>query len=101
MFAGETQPVQNLTTDSLRFLNNDQSAADSAYFMANVKFDGIDEDLTAPGTPWIYYGVRTFRGLLRLPSDAYATLGLLRRRSLRAHAGALPRSGLRCDSVQR
>ncbi|KXN80843.1 putative serine protease EDA2 [Leucoagaricus sp. SymC.cos] len=24
--------------------------------MANFKFDGIDEDLTAPGTPWIYYG---------------------------------------------
>ncbi|KAL1745274.1 peptidase S28 [Schizophyllum fasciatum] len=53
---GKTQPVQNLTTDSLRFLNNEQSAADSAYFMANVKFDGIDEDLTAPKTPWIYYG---------------------------------------------
>ncbi|TRM64169.1 serine carboxypeptidase S28-domain-containing protein [Schizophyllum amplum] len=55
-YYGETQPVQNLTTDSLRFLNNEQSAADSAHFMANVKFDGIDEDLTAPGTPWIYYG---------------------------------------------
>jgi hypothetical protein len=26
--------------------------------MANVKFNGIDEDLTAPNTPWIYYGVR-------------------------------------------
>jgi len=25
--------------------------------MKNVKFDGISEDLTAPGTPWIYYGV--------------------------------------------
>jgi hypothetical protein len=25
--------------------------------MANVKFDGIEEDLTAPRTPWIYYGV--------------------------------------------
>jgi len=49
-------PVANLTTDSLRWLNNDQSAADSAYFMANVKFPGIDEDLTAPSTPWIYYG---------------------------------------------
>jgi len=40
-----------------RFLNNAQSAADSANFMKNVKFDAIDEDLTAPGTPWIYYGV--------------------------------------------
>jgi len=26
--------------------------------MANVKFPGVDEDLTAPDTPWIYYGVR-------------------------------------------
>jgi len=24
--------------------------------MRNVKFEGIDEDLTAPNTPWIYYG---------------------------------------------
>lgn len=39
------------------FLNNAQSAADSANFMANVKFEGIDEDLTAPNHPWIYYGV--------------------------------------------
>lgn len=40
-----------------RFLNNDQSAADSANFMRNIKFPGIEEDLTAPNTPWIYYGV--------------------------------------------
>ena len=40
------------------WLNNAQAAADSANFMANVKFNGIDEDLTAPNTPWIYYGVR-------------------------------------------
>jgi len=30
---------------------------DSARFIAHVKFDGISEDLTAPNTPWIYYGV--------------------------------------------
>jgi hypothetical protein len=47
-----------------RWLNNEQSAADSANFMANVRFDGIDEDLTAPGTPWIYYGVRFLLFLL-------------------------------------
>lgn len=41
-----------------RWLNNDQAAADSANFMKHVKFEGIDEDLTAPRTPWIYYGVR-------------------------------------------
>lgn len=44
--------------DAYRFLNNDQSAADSANFMAKVKFPGVDEDITAPNTPWIYYGVR-------------------------------------------
>ncbi|KAL0945264.1 hypothetical protein HGRIS_000775 [Hohenbuehelia grisea] len=55
-YYGKSQPVANLTTDSLRFLNNAQAAADSANFMANIKFKGIDEDLTAPNTPWIYYG---------------------------------------------
>ncbi|EJD41230.1 peptidase S28 [Auricularia subglabra TFB-10046 SS5] len=55
-YYGRSIPVLNLTTDSLRWLDNKQSAADSATFMANVKFEGISEDLTAPGTPWIYYG---------------------------------------------
>ncbi|KAF7973001.1 hypothetical protein HWV62_16374 [Athelia sp. TMB] len=55
-YYGDSIPVTNLSTDSLRWLNNDQAAADSANFMANVKFPGIDEDLTAPGKPWIYYG---------------------------------------------
>ncbi|KAF8895639.1 serine carboxypeptidase S28-domain-containing protein [Infundibulicybe gibba] len=55
-YYGQSMPVSNLTTDSLRWLNNEQAAADSANFMANVKFDGIKENLTAPGTPWIYYG---------------------------------------------
>ncbi|OSX59888.1 hypothetical protein POSPLADRAFT_1183590 [Postia placenta MAD-698-R-SB12] len=55
-YYGTSMPVENLTTDSLRWLNNDQAAADSAYFMSNVKFTGIEEDLTAPNAPWIYYG---------------------------------------------
>ncbi|KAF8827873.1 hypothetical protein HHX47_DHR4000693 [Lentinula edodes] len=55
-YYSESIATKNLTTDSLRFLNNAQSAADSANFMANVQFSGIDENLTAPGTPWIYYG---------------------------------------------
>ncbi|KAF5377966.1 hypothetical protein D9615_006701 [Tricholomella constricta] len=55
-YYGASIPVDNFTTDSLRWLDNEQAAADSANFMANVKFDGIDEDLTAPNTPWIYYG---------------------------------------------
>ncbi|KAJ7143549.1 serine carboxypeptidase S28-domain-containing protein, partial [Mycena crocata] len=55
-YYGKSIPVPDFTTDNLRWLNNDQSAADSANFMANVKFKGIEEDLTAPNTPWIYYG---------------------------------------------
>ncbi|GLB38681.1 putative peptidase S28 [Lyophyllum shimeji] len=55
-YYGSSVPVNNFTTDSLRWLNNEQAAADSANFMANVKFDGIDRDLTSPNTPWIYYG---------------------------------------------
>ncbi|EPQ50969.1 peptidase S28 [Gloeophyllum trabeum ATCC 11539] len=55
-YYGGSIPVKNFSTDSLRFLDNDQSAADSANFMRNVNFDGIDENLTAPNTPWIYYG---------------------------------------------
>ncbi|RXW17807.1 hypothetical protein EST38_g8048 [Candolleomyces aberdarensis] len=55
-YYGESIPVSNFSTDSLRWLNNAQAAADSANFLRNVKFDGIQEDITAPNTPWIYYG---------------------------------------------
>ena len=41
-----------------RWLNNEQALEDSANFMRKVKFQDIDEDLTAPNTPWIYYDVR-------------------------------------------
>ena len=41
----------------LRWLSNEQAAADSANFIDNVTFPGFPADLTAPGTPWIYYGV--------------------------------------------
>ncbi|KAH9987911.1 serine carboxypeptidase S28-domain-containing protein [Russula compacta] len=55
-YYGESVGVQNFSTDALRWLNNEQALEDSANFMRNVKFSGIDEDLTAPSTPWIYYG---------------------------------------------
>ncbi|KAJ7636358.1 peptidase S28 [Roridomyces roridus] len=55
-YYGISVPVDNFTTDSLRWLNNEQAAADSANFMQNVQFSGIDADLSAPSTPWIYYG---------------------------------------------
>jgi hypothetical protein len=63
-----TRPCTNLAccfiTWGCRWLNNEQALEDSANFMRNVKFEGIDEDLTARNTPWIYYGVR----VLSLPS---------------------------------
>jgi pimeloyl-ACP methyl ester carboxylesterase len=39
-----------------RWLNNEQALADSANFMRNVKFVNVTRKLTAPDTPWIYYG---------------------------------------------
>ncbi|KAJ7597348.1 peptidase S28 [Mycena floridula] len=55
-YYGRSLVKNNLTTDSLRWLTNEQAAADSAKFMSTVKFKGIKEDMTAPNTPWIYYG---------------------------------------------
>ncbi|KAH9957380.1 serine carboxypeptidase S28-domain-containing protein [Lactifluus volemus] len=55
-YYGKSVSVQNFSTDSLRWLNNEQALEDSANFMRNVKFENIDENLTARKTPWIYYG---------------------------------------------
>ncbi|TFY80438.1 hypothetical protein EWM64_g3577 [Hericium alpestre] len=55
-YYGESIGVANFTTDNLRWLTNEQALEDSANFMRNVTFAGIDEDLTAPNTPWIYFG---------------------------------------------
>ncbi|KAE8395814.1 serine carboxypeptidase S28-domain-containing protein [Aspergillus alliaceus] len=56
-YYGESYPVDNLTTESIRFLSTDQALADYAYFASNVVFPGLeDEDLTAQKTPWIAYG---------------------------------------------
>lgn len=63
---GESIPVSNFTTDSLRWLNNYQALEDSAYFLSNVTFSpslfppdtptSAIANLTALNTPWIYYG---------------------------------------------
>lgn len=50
-------PKSNLSTDSLRFLNNKEALEDSAQFIRTVKFEGLDVDLTGgEGKPtrWIY-----------------------------------------------
>ncbi|KAG9017151.1 hypothetical protein FRB90_001575 [Tulasnella sp. 427] len=51
---GESSPVDKFTTDSLRWLTNEQALEDSAQFMRNFTYNGVD--LSATNTPWIYYG---------------------------------------------
>ena len=55
---GESIPVKDLSTDSLRWLTNAQSLEDSAYFMKNLNLSsaGITDDATAYNVPWVYCG---------------------------------------------
>ncbi|OJJ35850.1 hypothetical protein ASPWEDRAFT_531529 [Aspergillus wentii DTO 134E9] len=56
-YYGNSYPVGNLTTESIRFLSTDQALADYAYFASNVVFPGLEHlDLTAKTTPYIGYG---------------------------------------------
>ncbi|GAA5822645.1 hypothetical protein JCM3770_002853 [Rhodotorula araucariae] len=57
-YYGESFPVQNLSTDSLRFLDTLQSLHDSAHFARTIKLPGLGHlNLTAgQHTPWLYYG---------------------------------------------
>ncbi|EAT91563.2 hypothetical protein SNOG_00068 [Parastagonospora nodorum SN15] len=55
-YYGKSFPVDDLTTKNMRFLSTDQALAEIDYFARNVKFEGIDADLTAPNTPWVVYG---------------------------------------------
>lgn len=78
-----------------RWLTNEQALEDSAKFLANVKFDGIDEDLTAPKTPWIYYGVSA----CELHPFCFLTghAGVLCWSQSCPHASPIPRPGLWSD----
>ncbi|KAH7406599.1 serine peptidase-like protein [Phaeosphaeria sp. MPI-PUGE-AT-0046c] len=55
-YYGKSFPVDDLTTKNMRFLSTEQSLAEIDYFARNVKFEGVDADLTAPNTPWVVYG---------------------------------------------
>lgn len=55
-YYGTSHPFSNVSTENLRFLSTEQSLAEIDYFARNVKFAGINADLTAPKTPWIVYG---------------------------------------------
>lgn len=67
--------------------------------MAKVKFPGVDEDITAPNTPWIYYGVCANH--MPLASFADRTSGVVRWCSRGSHEGSLSSTGLRSCCVQR
>ncbi|KIW15908.1 hypothetical protein PV08_05958 [Exophiala spinifera] len=57
-YYGESWPFENSTTDNLRYLTNEQTIADNAYFAQHATFPNVPggDNLTAPGTPWILYG---------------------------------------------
>ncbi|KAE8371052.1 serine carboxypeptidase S28-domain-containing protein [Aspergillus bertholletiae] len=56
-YYGESYPVDDLTTESIRFLSTDQALADYAYFASHAVFPGLEHvNLTSKTTPWIAYG---------------------------------------------
>ncbi|KAI2603632.1 peptidase S28 [Hypoxylon sp. NC1633] len=56
-YYGTSIPVEDFSTQNLRFLTTDQALADTAYFAKNVKFDGLEDvDLSPEKAPWIAYG---------------------------------------------
>ncbi|KAI1764640.1 peptidase S28 [Hypoxylon sp. FL1150] len=56
-YYGSSIPVEDFSTENLRFLTTDQALADTAYFAKNVKFDGLEDvDLSPETTAWIAYG---------------------------------------------
>lgn len=55
-YYGTSYPYNTSTTDELAYLTNEQTIADFANLAQNFEFAGIDDDLTAPNTPWILYG---------------------------------------------
>ncbi|OAA55240.1 extracelular serine peptidase [Niveomyces insectorum RCEF 264] len=57
-YYGTSFPVDDLTTESLRFLRTEQALADTAYFAQHVLFPGLEDVDLSPGSgaPWIVYG---------------------------------------------
>ncbi|KAI9896956.1 hypothetical protein N3K66_007978 [Trichothecium roseum] len=55
-YYGSSIPTPDFSTENLRFLTTEQALADTAYFAQNVKFEGVDADLSPTAAPWIAYG---------------------------------------------
>lgn len=56
-YYGKSFPVDELTTDSFRFLTTMQSLQDLAHFARTAKLPGLEKcNLTSNDAPWIVYG---------------------------------------------
>ena len=56
-YYGTSFPVEDLSTENLRFLTTEQALADEVYFAQHVVFKGLEDfDLTAPNTAYLGYG---------------------------------------------
>jgi hypothetical protein len=56
-YYGESMPKNDLSVDSLRFLDTQQALADYAYFAKHIQFPGLEwELLNSDWTSWIVYG---------------------------------------------
>jgi serine carboxypeptidase S28 len=56
-YYGDSFPTDDLSVDSLRFLDTQQALADVAYFAQHVKFKGLEDyALTSQFTAWFAYG---------------------------------------------
>ncbi|CAK3848666.1 serine protease EDA2 [Lecanosticta acicola] len=57
-YYGDSYPFDTTTTDQLRFLSNEQTIADNAYFAQHATFPGVNStrSLNSDATPWILYG---------------------------------------------
>jgi Serine carboxypeptidase S28 len=56
-YYGESQPMPDLSVESLRFLDTQQAMADTLYFAQHIKLPGLEWiSINPKTTPWIVYG---------------------------------------------
>ena len=69
-YYGASIPVDDFSTENLRFLSTEQALADAEYFAKHVKFEGVGHaDLSPDASPWIVYGgsyAGSFAAFLRI-----------------------------------
>lgn len=84
-YYGKSWPVDDLSTQNLRFCTTDQALADTAYFAQNIVYPGLEyTDVSAKRTPYIAYG----------GSYAGVFVAILRKLYPRVFWGAISSSGV-------